>query len=173
MTDVGAREMLSGESHYSLGRRYRLDVIEHEGRASVRLTDNTRMQLRIGPESDRDQCEAALARWYRRRLRARIRQLLDKWEPTVGEAVAEVRIKKMKTRWGSCNAEARRIWINLELAKKPVACLEYIFVHEMVHLIERHHTDRFRELMDKFMPSWRLCRDELNRAPLAYEDWSY
>jgi predicted metal-dependent hydrolase len=79
----------------------------------------------------------------------------------------------MKTRWGSCNAEARRIWLNLELAKKPITCLEYILVHEVVHLVERHHTERFRELMDALMPSWQISRDELNRAPLAHEDWRY
>lgn len=90
-----------------------------------------------------------------------------------GRTIADVRIKRMKTRWGSCNARARRVWLNLELAKKPVACLEYLLVHEMVHLIERHHTDRFRELMDRLMPSWRTYRDELNRAPLAHEDWPY
>ena len=87
--------------------------------------------------------------------------------------VADVRIKKMKTRWGSCNAEARRIWTNLELAKKPASCLAYILVHEMVHFLEKDHNDRFRELMDQFMPQWRLHRDELNRAPLAHEDWRY
>jgi hypothetical protein len=79
----------------------------------------------------------------------------------------------MKTKWGSCNIEARRIWLNLELAKKPVQCLEYIVVHEMVHLLERHHNERFAELMDGFMPSWRLYRDELNRTPLGHEKWSY
>ena len=91
----------------------------------------------------------------------------------VGVTVAEVRIKKMKTRWGSCNAAARRIWLNLELAKKPVSCLEYILVHEMVHILERRHNERFRDLMDGLMPSWCLCRDELNRAPLAHEEWRY
>ena len=79
----------------------------------------------------------------------------------------------MKTRWGSCNAEARRVWLNLELAKKPAACLEYILVHELVHLLERHHSERFRELMDVLMPSWRIHRDELNRAPLVHEEWRY
>ena len=87
--------------------------------------------------------------------------------------VVEVRIKKMKTRWGSCNAAVRRVWLNLELAKKPTACLEYILVHEMVHLLEPHHNERFLELMDARMPTWRSARDELNRAPLAHEDWSY
>ena len=79
----------------------------------------------------------------------------------------------MRTRWGSCNPEARRVWLNLELVKKPVSCLEYVLVHEMVHLVERDHSDRFRELMDGLLPTWRICRDELNRAPLAHEDWAY
>lgn len=91
----------------------------------------------------------------------------------MGKPVAEVRIKRMKTRWGSCNAEAGRIWMNLELIKKPVACLEYVLVHEMVHLHERHHNDRFRQWMDALMPTWRVHRDELNRAPLAHEEWAY
>ena len=79
----------------------------------------------------------------------------------------------MKTKWGSCNIEAGRIWLNLELAKKPVQCLEYIIVHEMLHLLERHHNDRFIELMDRFMPQWKLYRDELNRSPLCHETWKY
>lgn len=79
----------------------------------------------------------------------------------------------MKTLWGSCNVDAKRIWLNLELAKKPESCLVYILVHEMVHLLEREHNDRFHVLMDKFLPQWRTYRDTLNRAPLAYEDWQY
>ena len=79
----------------------------------------------------------------------------------------------MKTRWGTCNRDACLIWLNLELVKKPVSCLEYIVVHEMVHLIERHHNERFRDLMDRLMPHWRMYRDELNRAPLAHADWRY
>ena len=114
-----------------------------------------------------------MQRWYRQHLRTQIPLLLEKWEPKLGVAVNEVRIKKMKTLWGSCNIEAKRIWLNLELAKKPKPCQVYVLVHEMVHLLERHHNDRFRELMDKFLPQWRTYRDELNRAPLAYEDWEY
>jgi len=79
----------------------------------------------------------------------------------------------MKTRWGSCTIEARRIWLNLELAKKPIPCIEYIIIHELVHLLERNHTDRFRDLMDQFMPQWRYCRDMLNQAPLGHENWEY
>ena len=114
-----------------------------------------------------------LHRWYRRQLRGRLPALLAKWEPQVGARPAEVRIKQMKTRWGTCNQAARRIWLNLELAKKPAPCLEYIVVHELVHLIERSHNDRFLELMDGLMPQWRMHRDELNRAPLAHADWRY
>jgi predicted metal-dependent hydrolase len=103
----------------------------------------------------------------------KIPALIAKWEPKIGVEVAEWGIRKMKTRWRTCNIKARRVWLNLELAKKPASCLEYILVHEMVHLLERHHTERFREWMDKFMPQWRLYRDELNRAPLAHENWEY
>ena len=167
------REFVTGESHYFRGRRYRLNVIEHDGRPAVHLLNNTTMGLRIRPGDNRDAREAILHRWYRRQLRDQLPSLLAKWECKVGVKVAEVRIKKMKTRWGSCNVEDRRIWVNLELAKKPAMCLEYILVHEMVHLLERNHNDRFRDLMDAFMPQWRLHRDALNRAPLAHEDWRY
>lgn len=167
------REMVTGESHYFQGRRYRLDVIEDDGPPSVVLRNNTTMELRVRPGSDREKRGAVLHRWYRRRLREQIRSLLPKWEPKVGVSVAEVRIKRMKTLWGSCNSEARRIWLNLELAKKPRSCLEYILVHEMVHFLERHHNERFVGLMDELMPQWRLNREELNRAPLAHEEWKY
>ena len=167
------RELVTGESHYYLGRRYLLDVVERAGPPGVRLADNTTMRLQVRPGADREARDGVLQRWYRRRLREQTPGLVAKWEPKVGRDIADVRIKRMKTRWGSCNAEARRIWLNLELVKKPVACLEYILVHEMVHLIERHHTERFRELMDTLMPTWRISRDELNRAPLAHEEWEY
>ena len=167
------REMVTGESHYFQGRRYRLDVIEQNGPAGVRLRNRTTMELRVRPGTDRDKREVVLHRWYRQWLREQIPQLIATWEPVVGVIVADWGIKKMKTRWGTCNIEARRIWLNLELAKKPVSCLEYILVHEMIHFIERHHDERFRESMDTLMPQWRLHRDELNRAPLAHEDWTY
>jgi predicted metal-dependent hydrolase len=166
------REMVTGESHYVEGKRYRLDVIEHRGPA-VRLRNKTTIELRVRPGTDRDKREALLHRWYRQRLREQIPELFAKWEPVIGVTVGEWGIKKMKTRWGTCNVDARRIWLNLELAKKPATCLVYILVHEMIHLRERNHNDSFRELMDRFMPQWRTHRDELNRAPLAHEDWSY
>lgn len=167
------REMVTGESHYFLGRRYLLDVKDGDGPLGVRLVGNATMELRVQPCSDREQREMVLQRWYRRQLRSQLPQLLAKWEPRVGGSVADIRIRRMKTRWGSCNADAGRIWLNLELIKKPIACLEYILVHEMVHLHERHHTERFQERMERLMPTWRLHRDELNRAPLAHEEWRY
>ena len=167
------REFVTGESHYFQGRRYRLSVIEREGPALVHLANNRTIQLFIAPETNDDTREAMIQQWYRRSLQKEIPQLLAKWEAKVGVTNSEVRIRRMKTRWGSCNANAGRIWLNLELAKKAPACLEYIFVHEMVHLRERHHNERFRSLMDTIMPSWRCYRDELNRAPLAHEKWKY
>ncbi len=167
------REFVTGESHYFAGRRYRLDVIEQDCPPKVWLPNNTKIVLSVRPGSDRAKRGAVMQRWYRQHLRAEVPPLLEKWEPKLGVSVNEVRIKRMKTLWGSCNIGAKRIWLNLELAKKPKSCLAYVLVHEMVHLLERGHNDRFRELMDKFLPQWRTYRDELNRAPLAYEDWGY
>jgi predicted metal-dependent hydrolase len=167
------REMVTGESHYVEGRRYRLDIIEHNGPPEIRLRNKRVMELRVRPGTSGDKREAVLLRWYRQRLRDQIPELIAKWEPVVGVTVADWGIRKMKTRWGTCNVEARRVWMNLELAKKPTVCLEYILVHEMLHFIERHHNDRFRDHIDRVMPQWRLHRDELNRAPLPHEDWRY
>jgi hypothetical protein len=114
-----------------------------------------------------------LLAWYRQQLKALIPPFIGQWEAAMGVKVADWGVKQMKTKWGACNIEARRIWLNLELAKKPVQCLEYIVVHEMVHLLERHHNDRFTKLMDSFMPQWWLHRAELNRAPLGHATWKY
>ncbi len=116
---------------------------------------------------------ALIQRWYRQHLRSELPSLLKKWEPKLGVSVNEVRIKRMKTLWGSCNIKAKRIWLNLELAKKPESCLVYVLVHEMVHFLEREHNDRFHELMSSFLPQWQIYRDMLNRAPLVHENWGY
>jgi len=168
-----AREMMTGESHYFRGRRYRLNVLEQSGRPRVRLAGNRTLELRVPPDTDTEARRYTLDRWYRQQLREEIPGLIDAWAPVVGVDVAECRIKRMKTRWGSCNIAARRIWLNLELIRKPTPCLEYILVHETVHLLERHHSDRFRQLMDAFMPDWRLRRDALNQTSLAHEGWDY
>ena len=167
------REFVSGESHYFGGRRYRLDVVERVGRPAIRLLNNSTIGLFVPAGTDRDTRETVLQRWYRAQLRGQLPVLCSTWERRIGVAVGDVRIKRMKTLWGSCNAEARRIWLNLELAKKPPSCLVYVLVHEMIHLLERRHTDRFRALMDRHLPQWPVYRDELNALPLAHEDWGY
>lgn len=166
------REMVSGESHYFLGRRYRLSVIAHDGPPKV-LTRKKLIELRVRPETDARQRERILRRWYRQRLKEMIPPLLEKWQEILGVRIAEWGIKKMKTRWGTCNPGARRIWLNLELAKKPAQCLEYILVHELTHLVERHHNDRFISLMNRHLPNWRQHRQALNSEPLSHDTWTY
>jgi predicted metal-dependent hydrolase len=163
-----AREMVSGESHYFLGRRYRLRVIERNAAASVTLRGKSTMKLHVRSGTDASQRNRILQEWYRQQLKQLIPPLVEKWQTVLSVKVAEWGVKKMKTRWGACNIEARRIWLNLELAKKPVHCLEYIVAHEMVHLIERNHNDRFVAILEKHLPHWRLHRQELNSAPLAF-----
>ncbi len=167
------REMVQGESHYFLGQRYRLRVLEHHGASRVELHNKATIDLYVRPQTNATQREQALQRWYRGQLKALIPPLLEKWQPVIGVRVADWGIKKMKTKWGSCTHSARRLWLNLELAKRSAQCLEYIVVHEMVHLLERHHNDRFRAMMDQFMPQWRSRREELNRTPLGHESWEY
>jgi predicted metal-dependent hydrolase len=127
----------------------------------------------VRPGSTTEQRERVLLTWYRRELQVLIPPLIEKWTAILGVELAGWGIKRMKTRWGTCNIEARRSWLNLELIKKPAHCLEYIVVHEMVHLLERHHNERFTAHMDRVLPRWRFLRDELNRAPLGDERWDY
>lgn len=167
------RTFVSGESHYFQGNRYLLNVIYHDGPPAVILRNKTTMDLLVRTGSETVQREHVLMAWYRKQLKQAIPPLIAKWEPIINVEVAEWGVKQMKTRWGTCNIEARRIWLNLELVKKPIHCLEYIVVHEMVHLLERKHNAIFTGYMNKFMPQWRLYREELNRAPLGHEAWEY
>jgi predicted metal-dependent hydrolase len=167
------REMVTGETHFVHGRRYRLNVIESDGKAGIRVRPNARLEMRVPPKSNPVYRENLLNQWYRRLLRERILELVAKWAPQVGAEVADWGIRRMRTKWGSCNARVRRIWINLELAKKPQSCLEFIVVHEMVHLLERHHNERFVERMDRLLPQWRTTRNLLNQSPLGHERWKY
>jgi len=165
------REMVSGESHYFLGQRYRLRVVNHNGPAKITQRGATSMTLSVRPGTTAEQREEVMLRWYREQLKSLIPPLLDKWQVAMGVEVAAWGVKKMKTKWGSCNAKIGRIWLNLELAKKPVQCLEYIVVHELAHLQERHHNERFTALMDQFLPQWRHYREELSSTPLGHEEW--
>lgn len=151
-----------GEIHFYQGERYFLNVIHKTGREKVVVSDVGILDLYVAKESCVVKRERVLYRWYRQQLEKQIPTLVDKWQKVIGIEIAEWRVKKMKTRWGTCNIIARRIWLNVELAKKSLHCLEYIIVHEMVHLLERHHNRRFKAYMDKFMPCWRSYKKELN-----------
>lgn len=167
------RDFVSGESHYYQGTRYLLNVEYRRGTPAVVIRNNTMLDLLVRTGSDTAERERVLTAWYRRRLKEEIVPLLEKWEAIIGVQVAQWGVKQMKTRWGTCNIEAQRIWLNLELIKKPVHCLEYVVVHELIHLLERHHNERFVAYMNKFMPLWKHYREELNRAPLGHETWEY
>lgn len=167
------REMVNGESHYFLGQRYRLRVHEHDAPPRVAVRGVGILDLFVRPGSDAAQREAILLRWHRDQLKLLVGKLLEQWTPILGVQVTHWGVKKMKTKWGSCNVNAQRVWFNLELAKKPVQCLEYIVVHELVHLLERHHNERFTALVEAHVPMWRQCRALLNAAPLGHEDWAY
>ena len=167
------REMVNGESHFFQGRRYRLRVITCDGVPKVVRRNQSILELHARPESTVKQRDRILQQWYRQHLKELIPALLEKWQAVLGVRADEFGIKKMKTKWGTCNIPARRIWVNLELAKKPVSCLEYIVVHELTHLLERKHNDRFVAIMEKHLPTWHMCRKELNSEPLANETWSY
>jgi len=137
------------------------------------LLYNSALELHVQQNISAAQREEVLKQWYREQLRALIPPLLQKWQDALGVKVSEWGIKRMKTKWGSCNTKSRRIWLNLELAKKPVQCLEYIIVHEMLHLLEKKHNEIFISYIDKFFPKWRFFREELNRSPLPHENWRY
>ena len=160
------REMLTGEMHYFQGRGYRLDVVEQPGNPSARIVKNSTLESKVRPGTDCAGRAAGAGPLVSQSGQGAISGLLARWEGVIGRQVAECRIKQMKTRWGTCNIRARRIWLNLELIKKTPRCLEYVFMHEMVHLLERRHNDRFHAFMDQFMPDWRLRRAELNQSAL-------
>jgi predicted metal-dependent hydrolase len=164
------REMVTGESHFVWGERCRLKVIEQTGQPFIEIKGG-RMLMHVSEGVTSDQRRAALDRWYRSQLRQTIPSLLEKWESKIGVMVPRWSIRRMKTKWGSCNRETGHIWLNVELAKKHPDCLEYLVVHEMTHLLERGHGERFTKMMDRNLPDWRSRRDQLNDAPLAHEEW--
>lgn len=166
------REYVERESHYFMGRRYLLKISETDLAPTVVLR-HKEIELIVKQESTHEQRRLLLEGWFRQRLRQQIASYVAAWEAKMNVSVSEFGIKKMRTKWGSCNDEAKRIWINLELAKKPPECLEYIVVHEMVHLIERNHGTRFVSLMDHFLPLWRQHKNLLNNLPVAHTDWQY
>lgn len=165
------REMVTGESHYVWGQRLRLKLIDGDGRPNIDVV-GSKLQLSVPAGMDSAHRRKLLEAWYRKQIKAALPSLIARWEPIIGVRVKSWTVRRMKTKWGSCNPESGNVWINIELAKKHPGCLEYIVVHEMTHFHERTHNDRFVELMNKHLPNWRATRDELNGAPLTEEEWA-
>jgi predicted metal-dependent hydrolase len=166
------REYVERESHYVWGKRYLLSIAERNAPPSLAL-DHSRMLLSVRPGADTAKKQAVMEGWYRGQVRGAVPTLLDVWEPRLAVHAERVYVRRMKTRWGSCNCQAHTIRLNTELAKKPPECLEYVVVHELVHLLEPTHSARFYSLMDQFIPNWRVHRDVLNRLPVRREEWDY
>jgi predicted metal-dependent hydrolase len=166
------REYVDRESHYVWGSRYLLTCEEVVGPSRVELAAN-RLTLFVHPGSDEAAKRKVLASWYREQVRLSAAPLIEKYETALGVSLQQLYVRQMKTRWGSCNHERRTIRLNTELAKKPVECLEYIVLHELVHLIEPTHNARFKALVQQYMPNWELRRQALNRLPVRHETWSY
>lgn len=156
---------VSGEIHYFGGKRFMLELEERTAKPKVFLEGDI-MRLCIRPDTSAEKRQAVVESFYRTQLRQALPALIAKWEKVMNTRINDFGIKKMKTRWGTCNRKAGRIWINLELAKRQPECLEYIVVHEMVHMLERGHNTIFYGHMDRFLPQWRLIKKELNRTSL-------
>jgi predicted metal-dependent hydrolase len=166
------REYLDRESHYLWGKRYLLQISEHDSPPEVQIA-SSQIILRIRPHTSDKQKQEILSQFYRMRMREEITQLITKWEPLMGVTVHKFYVQHMKTMWGSCNHHAKTVRLNTELAKKPKECLEYILVHEMAHIIEPTHNARFIALIDQFLPNWQVRKNILNQLPLGYEEWVY
>jgi predicted metal-dependent hydrolase len=166
------REYIDRESHYVWGKRYLLKVAEGVQPATVEL-NHGRMVLHMRRGTDREKRQAVIEGWYRELLRNAVPPLIKKWERLMGVRVRRFFLQRMKTKWGSCNERAGSIRLNTDLARKPMECLEYIVVHEMVHLLEPTHNERFMTLMNQFMPKWQFHREILNRLPVRHESWDY
>ncbi|MBN1317931.1 MAG: M48 family metallopeptidase [Anaerolineales bacterium] len=166
------REYLNRESHFVWGQRYLLYVVEENQPPRVELK-HSELALYVRPGSSQEKREEVVAAWYRELVREAAAPLIAKWEEELDVKVQQLFVRRMKTKWGSCNPHKGLIRLNTELAKKTPECLEYIVAHELMHFLEPHHGDRFQELMDHHMPHWRHYRDELNRAPLGHVEWEY
>lgn len=156
------KEYVTGEKHFFLGICYLLNVVETSEKQHAEIRNSKYIDLYVRPGSSKEKREKVLLEWYRENLKNIIPVYIEKWEEVMKVKVNDFGIKLMKTRWGTCNVRDKRIWINLELAKKNPRCIEYVVVHEMVHLLERSHNDIFKGYMSKFLPNWKSIKDELN-----------
>ena len=160
------RQYVTRESHYVWGKRYLLSVVERDEKPTVTL-DHRRITLAVRPGSGRAKREAVIHAWHRELLHQEVPRLIDKWQPILEVEVAAYFLQRMKTKWGSCNRRAHNIRLNTELVKKPKDLLEYVVVHEMLHLIAPTHSERFVELLSRHLPGWREARVELNELPVG------
>lgn len=163
------RDYVSGESHYYQGKRYILEIDEKDGYSKVLFNGTKKIQMRVPAGSSVDFKSKVMKEWYRKQLKSQIPPLLEKWERILGVKSSDWGVKKMKTKWGSCNTDAARIWLNLELAKRKPSLLEYVLVHELIHLREKKHNKKFRMLMNKYLPKWEHYKAELNNSPIVYD----
>ncbi|TWC62565.1 M48 family metallopeptidase [Herbaspirillum sp. SJZ099] len=166
------REYLERESHYVWGRRYLLKLIAADAAPFVELRHRT-LVLAVRKNSDAAAKDALLARWYREEVKLRAATMVAEWSRTLGLEAPRVHVQHMKTKWGSCSPARKSIRLNTELAKKPPGCLEYIVVHELMHLLEPNHGERFKALMQTFLPEWEERRRELSQLPVRHEKWNY
>jgi predicted metal-dependent hydrolase len=166
------REFLNKESHHVWGKRYLLDILYADAAPRVSLTPR-KLVLQVRPGTAPTSCEEVLDAWYRQQVRDALPKLLAKWEPLLKVKARQVFVQRMKTKWGSCTPESGYIRLNTELAKKPPEALEYIVVHELLHLLEPTHNERFVALMDLYLPHWQHLRRQLNQLPLRHEHWTY
>jgi hypothetical protein len=166
------REYLNKESHYLWGKRYLLEVSHAEAAPVVSLTPR-KLKLQVRPNADPAKCEEVLDAWYRQQVHEAVPSLLAKWESLINVKATKVFVQRMKTKWGSCTPDTAYIRLNTDLAKKPPECLEYILVHELVHLLEPTHNERFVAIMDLYLPNWQQLRKQLNRLPVRHESWGY
>jgi predicted metal-dependent hydrolase len=164
------REYLERESHYLWGRRYLLRIEEHSGPAGVAV-DHRQISLSLRPGEDIKRRQELLDGLYRTEIKAAAKPLIAKWEKQLGRRVECFYVQRMKTKWGSSNPVAATIRLNLELAKRPSRCLDYVILHEMAHFLVPDHSERFASVLDQHMPRWRVVQQELNEAPLGHADW--
>jgi hypothetical protein len=166
------REYLTKESHYVWGKRYLLDKQFLDAAPSVTLTPR-RLCLQVRPGTDMVRSEAILDAWYRQQIHDAVPSLLTKWEGRLQVSAEKVFVQRMKTKWGSCTPSRGYVRLNTDLAKKPIECLEYILVHELVHLLEPTHNKRFTALLEQCLPQWKQLRARLNALPVRHVDWDY
>ena len=166
------REYIERETHFLWDKRYLLNVIESNDQPKVTLK-HSQIELRVRPKTSEATRRDLIEEWYRGQLKSVTPEYVEKWQPIMGVEVKHLYVQRMKTKWGGCNLSTAAIRLNTELAKKPKECLEYILVHEMVHLLEPTHNQRFRDLMDQFMPQWQHHRNLLNQLPIRHEEWGY